>query len=70
MKENCDSSEIEIRRAILSNIEESKKTPDAVDGFLLQIGSRLRALPSRERAQFEIKMLTDLFDLESSLSLH
>lgn len=54
----------------MSTIQESKSTPDAVDGFFLQLGSRLRALPQRERAKFEIKILTDLYELEQSLSLH
>lgn len=61
---------MEIKRAIISSMEESKTIPDAVDGFFLQIGSRLRALPQRERAKFEIKILTALFELENSLSLH
>lgn len=70
MKRNDDSSDIEIRTAIVSCIEDSKNMPDAVDGFFLQIGNRLRALPPQERAQFEIKILTDLFELESSLLHH
>ncbi|XP_018302908.1 uncharacterized protein [Mycetomoellerius zeteki] len=66
-KEHDDSSDIEITKAILSSIQESKNTPDAVDGFFLQIGNRLRALPQRERIKFEIKILTDLYELENSL---
>jgi len=68
MKEYDDSLESEIRRAILSNIEESKKTPDAVDGFLLQIGDYRFATTGEDI--LEIKILIDLFYLESSLSLH
>lgn len=61
---------MEITRALISSLEDSKNKPDAVDGFLLQIGNRLRALPPRKRAQLEIKILTDLFELETSLSLY
>ncbi|CAL1681066.1 unnamed protein product [Lasius platythorax] len=69
-KEYDDSLDIEIRRAIVSSIEESKNTPDPVDGFFLQIGNRLRALLPREKTKFEIKILTDHFELENSLSLY
>jgi len=58
MNEYDDSSDIQVTKAILSSIQESKNTPpDAVDGFFLQIGSRLRALPQRERTKFEILIL-------------
>lgn len=61
--------QMDLQRAILiSTVAEAAKKPaDAVDGFFLQIGDRLRALPVRMRNQFEIQVLTDLLNLEQSL---
>lgn len=63
------SKDTDIKKIILSTLE-GKKKPDAIDGFFLQIEDRLWALPLRKKAQFEIKMLSLLFELEQDLALH
>ncbi|XP_071575388.1 uncharacterized protein [Temnothorax nylanderi] len=66
---NCNNIS-DVKEVILSALEsESKRNPDAVDGFFLQIGDRVRALPARERAQFEMQVLALLFEFEQKVSL-
>ncbi|XP_071579358.1 uncharacterized protein [Temnothorax nylanderi] len=66
---NCNNIS-DVKEVILSALEsESKRNPDAVDGFFLQIRDRVRALPARERAQFEMQVLALLFEFEQKVSL-
>ncbi|XP_024889189.1 uncharacterized protein LOC112465716 [Temnothorax curvispinosus] len=66
---NCNNIS-DVKEVILSALEsDSKRNPDAVDGFFLQIGDRVRALPARERAQFEMQVLALLFEFEQKFSL-
>ncbi|XP_018311185.1 uncharacterized protein [Mycetomoellerius zeteki] len=66
-KSKSDDNSSDIRAAICSALDSESIRKDAVDGFLLQIGDRLRALPIRERYQFEIQILSLLFELEQKL---
>ncbi|XP_011868234.1 PREDICTED: uncharacterized protein LOC105562181 [Vollenhovia emeryi] len=66
---NCNNIS-DVKEAILSALEDgSRNKPDAVDGFFLQIGDRVRVLPARERGLFEMKVQSLLFEFEQELSL-
>lgn len=47
------SSDAEFKKDLLKILSEGSKTPDGVEGFLLQLGDILRKLPYKNRRQFQ-----------------
>lgn len=63
------SSDAEFKKDLLKVLSEGSKTPDGVEGFLLQLGDILRKLPYKNRRQFENKIMMDALQVEEEAGL-